>query len=397
MRKSDTYISNISLVRGISKSSDLAVFEIFFLGYVFLSGFVFIEPSPAELWFLVFALFLLRKIRLDSEILLTLWLLMGPMVISAYIGQVFFGLINLRFLVIDFYLFLLFILVTSFLRYYFESKFFETLVHKTFVIWAFAGAVNVLASLFSISASGRLLGVELLVFGIRMKGFFKDPNVLGPFLVPPAVYFLNVLNDGKAHKKYSFLYFLGFLLLSLGVLFTFSRAAWLNYGISLGLFFIIKLFRGPVHRTLKLIVFVFLVFALAANLADSVTVWDINLAQFIQNRSRLQGYDQDRFATQFEVFEILENSNVFFGAGPGNYEFFTRMATHSLYARYLGERGVFGFLLFLFFFMLVFWRLMSLKCLRFLLPVMIGQVVNSLFIDSLHWRHLWVLISLCFV
>ncbi|MFN3869469.1 MAG: hypothetical protein ACK4MF_10425, partial [Hyphomicrobiaceae bacterium] len=66
-------------------------------------------------------------------------------------------------------------------------------------------------------------GEVLTRFG-RASGTFKDPNVLGPYLVPAIVYALHVWLSRPLRK--SVLHAVALAVLSLALLLTFSRGAW---------------------------------------------------------------------------------------------------------------------------------------------------------------------------
>ncbi|MCX7813827.1 MAG: O-antigen ligase family protein [Pseudothermotoga sp.] len=369
---------------------------IFLVVYVFLSGFVFVEPSPAEIWFLVSVPFLLIGFKTTFQSLLTFGLLFLPMLISTYVGYAVSGYYNSRFVVIDVYLFSFFLVIFS----YFngsakkERTLRENFLHALMRAWSFAGLINIFAGLL-VYMTGIRLPVNIIRFGIRLQGFFKDPNVLGPFLVPVALYYLKeYLEKGK--KQLSNL--LMFFLLSLGVVFTFSRAAWLNY-VSTFLFYLFyALFnKKTLISTLFTVVMIILALSLFLYLSNYIYIFNTNLRDFLLARARLQSYDEARFETQAMFLDILSSTSILFGVGPGNYESFTGMATHSLYTRYIAERGLFGFATFLVFLGIVFRKVAKSEFKAFLIPVLVGQLVNSLFIDSLHWRHFWILLAFsCF-
>ena len=88
-----------------------------------------------------------------------------------------------------------------------------------------------------------------------------------------------------------------------------------------------------------------------------------------------------------------------FGFGPGQTEVLRPLSSHSTIVRAAFEQGFLGLA------MLVLVLLGTLVCaIRLarhtvevngvgtgaLLGIWLGQVVNSFFIDTLHWRHLWV-------
>jgi len=218
--------------------------------------------------------------------------------------------------------------------------------------------------------------------------------VLGPFLIPVSAYFLMQFLKARRNELLNFALFLFF---SFGILFTFSRAAWLNYAVTTILLVGTALLnRSTRSKALSFFVIAVLVLFVFWYSADKIDLLGANLRDFILTRLGLQHYDLERFEAQRKFVDILSFTNAFFGIGPGNYELYSRMATHSLYARYIGERGLFGFSLFVVFWVIVMKRLFKSRSKGFLIPVLFGQLVNSLFIDSLHWRHWWLLIVLPF-
>jgi len=374
--------------------SKYRLLSIFLTGYAFLSGFVFVEPSPAEWFFLIFVPFLLIDFSTTKTVLCMFFCLSLPLVISMYTGLSLYGYLDARFVTIDFYLFFFFMITASCVstaRLGPEQR--SQLIDKIMTGWTYGAVINILTGLLAyVTRRISLFDIEI-IYGLRLRGFFKDPNVLGPYIVPPAVYSLcNVMLSTRRRLKNALL----FLLLTAGILLTFSRGAWLNYSVSLSTVVLGIIVQRKLRRKILTAVFL-IVFSLTVilYLSASVEIYGVNLLKFVEARSQPQRYDYDRFATQRLVVEILESTNLVFGAGPGNYETYTkRMAAHSLYVRYLGERGFFGFALFILF---LFSNLFAMTYSDFkfiLIPTMIGQLANSFFIDSLHWRHLWLIIVL---
>ena len=371
------------------------LYSLFATLYVFLSGFVFIEPGPSDILFILFLPLLLVNFSTAREIILSFLSIIIPMAISSFTGYVLPGLFNMRFLFIDTYLFTFFFVVSSFNGTIRAKPLSKKLFHSIMKAWILAGSLNILAGLFGYVTGGKnFLGTNIF-FGVRLKGFFKDPNVLGPFLVPPAAYFMKLYIEKDSRKL---LNIIGFLFFSLGVLLSFSRAAWLNYATTFFLLFI------ALSRSLKEIFRVLLVIMISVsllfiflNLQVSTDIFGFNILEVMFSRLGLQSYDEGRFYAQSQFANILSSTSVIFGTGPGNYEFFAGMATHSLFARYIGERGFFGLILFIFFFYVIFYKSARSSYRTFLIPVIIGQLVNSIFIDTLHWRHLWLLFSLVFM
>lgn len=356
------------------------------------------EPSPAELWFLICIPFMLIHFKTTFRSLMIWGLIFLPMLISMYVGSTIFGMYNSRFVIIDSYLFFLFLILISYFdvvkRELPKQNFFDMLMKA----WFYAGFINILVVLVGYTTGSKILPtsiMSIIFYGIRARGFFKDPNVLGPFLIPVALYSLKTFIE---ERKVRFLNLPAFLFISLGVVFTFSRAAWLNYVVTLSVYLLYAtLDKRATKRSVLFVLVLILLFVGFLYLSWNIYIFDTNLREFLMARAKLQSYDEDRFSTQAKFLDILSSTSILFGTGPGNYEDFTRMAAHSLYARYIAERGLFGFLTFFIFIIVIFRKAMKSDFRSFLIPVLMGQFVNSVFIDSLHWRHLWILLALSFI
>lgn len=392
---SERILNQISSLRSGRISTTLRIYFVFVVIYIFLSGFVFIEPSPAEIWFLFFVPFILMHFKTNFESLLSFGLVFIPMLISTYVGYLVSGYYNTRFITIDLYLFFFFLLLVSSFNMVSKEMPAEKLLKTLMIAWAFASLINILAGLIALFTPFRLFPANIVLYGIRMKGFFKDPNVLGPFLVPNALYFLRELFYSKEHRALKFFLF---VFISFGILLTFSRAAWLNYAAALFIYLIFAVFdKRTFKKSVVFAMVLILLFIAFLYLSSYIYLFDTNLSDFMFARAKLQSYDEDRFETQSKFLQIISSTSILFGTGPGNYENFTGYATHSLYARYIGERGFFGFALFVIFLGIAIRKASKSELKNFLIPIIIGQLVNSLFIDSLHWRHLWVLLALSFM
>ena len=83
-----------------------------------------------------------------------------------------------------------------------------------------------IASLAAIAGYFHLVpgGNDLLTLYDRARGTFKDPNVLGAFLILPALFVLQSVVSDRFGK--SFRNALAFGIMALAILLAFSRAAW---------------------------------------------------------------------------------------------------------------------------------------------------------------------------
>ena len=118
----------------------------------------------------------------------------------------------------------------------------------------------------------------------------------------------------------------------------------------------------------------------------------------------MQSYDATRFSAQAVGIESAERYP--FGVGPGQFEEYASLSAHSTYVRVAGEQGLPG-LVALAAFVLTTLVVALGNALKgresygigsaALLGAWCGLLVNSLVVDTLHWRHLWVVAALIWV
>ena len=240
-------------------------------------------------------------------------------------------------------------------------------------------------------------GASAFVDGPRAQGLFKDPNVFGPFLVPAV---LILMEETVAPRLLRFRLSTKLMLLSVltvGVVFSFSRAAWLNLAVGmLVLLLVLALRRGGGRRAMTM-----LAVALVAGAALFGVIVATSSASFLTERAGLQDYDVQRFGTQATGLEIAETHPL--GIGPGQFEAVSALSAHSTYVRALAEEGVLGALLVFALMLLTLGfaaRNVALGVDTYgigsaaLLAAWCGLLVNSSFVDTLHWRHLWLVAAL---
>jgi O-antigen ligase len=241
-------------------------------------------------------------------------------------------------------------------------------------------------------------GHELFLFGSeRAQGLFKDPLVYAPFLVPPALIVAEQAVSPGCSRVGRLLRGAIFLTLVVGVLLSFSRAAWLNLAVGLFVLAAVLVVRqGAGRRILALSAIV-----LVAGVAALGTLRVTGSEELLVQRTHLQRYDEERFGAQ--LFGLEQSTRYPLGIGPGQFEVLSPVSAHSLYVRALAEQGLFGLLTLL---------ALLLVTLAFaarnaaagrdtfgigsaaLLAAWCGLMANSLFVDTLHWRHLWLVAAL---
>lgn len=367
------------------------------LGLLAASGsVVFIEPAPYDL--LAIAMFLglgASGLRFPRELQWPV-ILLGLFVFANALAAALAPepLQTLRSLSIRVYMPMTFLLIASLIA--------SDPRRMLRALWAGYLLAAVLAVCWGTAEYLGLLPGELWQGGLRAKAGFKDPNVFGPFLVPAAIHTVRRLAGGRPRDLG--LYLPLFLVLAFGVLLSFSRGAWINFSLSLGLFGALSVLfaRSQRQRLGWLAAAILLALLAAGTLAAAVSV-DVIGARFYQRAVLAQRYDVaagGRFDAQRKALEHIGSDPI--GVGPGRSDEEFGLEPHNLYLHVPVESGWLGALGFFALLLLTGGRLLALLRrpppelqaeLGIVVACLSGVLVQSLFIDSTHWRHLWLLLA----
>jgi hypothetical protein len=238
--------------------------------------------------------------------------------------------------------------------------------------------------------------VHSALVGLRARGFFKDPNVFGPFLVPLFVLLLDELIDPVWPRVPALVKGLSLIPIVVGVLLSFSRAAWANLFIVVAVYGVLNLLK---QRRVKQLLLVFAVAGLATSLlVGALFVMRPDLVDMLNWRLTLvQQYDAFRFTRHQQG--ILTAFIAPTGLGPGTFG-----GAHQLYIKMLAEQGLMGFLALLTLLLTLAFKvweaaLRSDKVLGLstaaLVAGLVGTLANGFLIDMVHWRHFYLLLGLC--
>jgi O-antigen ligase len=361
---------------------------------VLLLAVVRVEPAPPDLVFAVViavaavtSRFHLRRVPLSVTVLISLFLALNMIAALELIDVAR----ALMFFAITLYLGVFALWLAGYVRSADRAQ-------RVAGVYLAAAVVSALFSALALYV--QFPGSSLLVIGPRAKGLFKDPNVFGPFLVVVALIVLAEILEprlltGRLLTK------LGILLsLSLGIVFAYSRAAWLNAAVGVFVMLCVYALRrqGGV-KVAKIVAALAVAFAVV-----SVTLTTTGSADFLQERAQLQSYDTERFAGWRAGIDLSQQYPL--GIGPGQFEQTVGIASHSLYVRLLAEQGIFGLVVLagLLFGTLGFAAANAARgrdsygiSSAALLAAWCGVVVNSAFVDTLHWRHFWLVAALIWV
>jgi O-antigen ligase/polysaccharide polymerase Wzy-like membrane protein len=263
-------------------------------------------------------------------------------------------------------------------------------VMSAYMVAAVIAAVAALIGYFSILPGAYDLFTE---FG-RARGTFKDPNVLGAFLVPALLYLVLTARFARASLWAAVMPFLLF-----GTLLTFSRGAWLNLAAALALYSYLTIITAHTNRQrLKLGVFLVLgVFAAAQAIPQ--------VADLLGERATFeQSYDigpEGRFGGQKKAAEVVITHPL----GIGALEFarvYHNEDVHEVYLNMFLNTGWLGGTLYLFLVLttlfLGFRQAMHDRgksgVSNVVLAAFFGMAIEGLVIDTDHWRHLYLIMAM---
>jgi hypothetical protein len=184
-------------------------------------------------------------------------------------------------------------------------------------------------------------GAEVFMMNGRAVATFKDPNGLGPYLIPPLLLALQrIICD-----RMRLLGVVSSLIIATGLLLAFSRGAWGNFVVSIALMIVLLLVTSPEKRIrTRLFFFVVLGAIGVAILLIGLLSIDTVRQMFEQRFTLLQEYDTGtsgaRFSVQaYSIDEILRNPN---GMGPWIFAKKYGLVPHNSYLSMMLNHGWMG-------------------------------------------------------
>ena len=385
----------VTIVAGVASLAVLGLAVVRYDAAVFLGvlllGVVLAEPAPPDAIFAVAIAVALVTGRFGTErIPLSVGALVGALLALNLLSAVF---------AVDPLRMGTFLLITTYLAVFglWFASYVDSAARARLVVVALIAGSVASALLGTLALFLSLPGRDVFVLSERARGLFEDPNVFGPFMVVPALIVASELLEPRLLRAGRALKVALFVVLGAGILFSYSRAAWLNAAVAFSIMIVVyALRRGGGRRAFRLLFTVVTALALLA-VALAVT----GSVGFLEERARFQSYDVERFGAQQSGIGLVERFP--FGVGPGQFEQYVDISAHSLYVRLLAEQGALG---------LVVGLALVITTLVFatrnvvtgtdtygigsapLLAAWCGLVVNSAFVDTLHWRHFWLVAAL---
>jgi len=361
------------------------------------SGLALIEPSPYEVVFLLaLFVFALTGIRFSQKLLP-----LAVLLLAYNIG----GIISLipwmadgdavRFTAVSVYLMITAVFIAGIMSQDAAGRL-ETL-RRGYLFAAWIAGFAALLGYFDIAGLGSIF----TLYG-RASGTFKDPNVLGPYLVLPIVYVLQRILTAQVGMLR------GLITLSvpLTALFLgFSRGAWGVLVVSTAMMIVLTFLTAPNAASRGRIVAMSLIAFLAAVAALLVALSFEDIRNVFDARASLnQDYDQGvtgRFGNQLRAIPMLLDAPN--GFGPLQFRWiFNQADPHNVYINAFASYGWLGGLSWASLMVAtsyIGWRVVfrpgptQLHAIA-IWSVLFVTILQGFQIDSDHWRHLYLMLGL---
>src|SRR5581483_8032804 len=244
-------------------------------------------------------------------------------------------------------------------------------------------------------------GHDLLTLYGRARGTFKDPNVIGAFLILPALFALqSVVSD---HFAKALRNGVAFVIMALAILFAFSRAAWGGLAITAAFMLgtMVLTSRTPAQRS-RIVMVSALAAVLLVLLIAVLLSFDSIADMFKQRASFDQSYDEGRFG-RFgrHILGAAMALDLPFGIGPLQFHNYFPEDTHNSFLNAFMSGGwlsgvcypaliaVTVIMAFRHIFVPVPWQRTYLA----IFAAFVGTVGENFVIDTDHWRHFWMMLG----
>jgi hypothetical protein len=271
------------------------------------------------------------------------------------------------------------------------------MLRRGLIVGALIAATSALAGYFDLVPGGH----DLLTLYERARGTFKDPNVLGAFLILPALFVLqSVVTDGF-RKSFGSAIALG--IMALAILLAFSRAAWGGLVITSAFMLALMVLTSPSRAQRSRIVVMSVVAAIIVVLLIAVLLSFDQIGEMFRQRASFdQSYDEGRFG-RFgrHILGADMALDLPFGIGPLQFHNYFPEDTHNSYLNAFMSGGWIAGICYpalVFVTVILGFRhvLVPVPWQRTYLAIFaafLGTVGESFIIDTDHWRHFWMMLG----
>jgi hypothetical protein len=271
------------------------------------------------------------------------------------------------------------------------------MLRRGLIVGAMVAAASAIAGYLNLVPGGY----DLLTLYGRGRGTFKDPNVLGAFLILPALFALQSVVSDHFAKALRNAVALG--VMALAILLAFSRAAWGGLAITAAFMLALMVLTSRTRAERSRIVIISVAAVVLLVLLIAVLLSFDSIADMFRQRASFdQSYDEGRFG-RFgrHILGADMALDMPFGIGPLQFHNYFPEDTHNSYLNAFMSGGwlagvcyptliavtvVMGFRHLL---MPVPWQRAYLA----IFSAFLGTVGEAFIIDTDHWRHLWMMLG----
>ena len=271
------------------------------------------------------------------------------------------------------------------------------MLRRGLIAGALIAATSAIAGYFNLVPGGH----DLLTLYERARGTFKDPNVLGAFLILPALFALQSVVSDNFRKSFRSATALG--IMALAVLLAFSRAAWGGLAITSGFMLALMVLTSRTQAQRSRIVVMSVVAVVVLVLLVAVLLSFDSIGEMFRQRASFdQSYDEGRFG-RFgrHVLGADMALDLPFGIGPLQFHNYFPEDTHNSYLNAFMSGGWIAgvcypalvFVTVILGFRHVFVSVPWQRAYLAIFAAFLGTVGESFVIDTDHWRHFWMMLG----
>jgi hypothetical protein len=271
------------------------------------------------------------------------------------------------------------------------------MLRRSLIVGGLIAATAGIAGYFNLVPGGH----DLLTLYGRARGTYKDPNVLGAFLILPALLALQSVVADSFGKALRSAIALG--IMALALLLAFSRAAWGGLAITSVFMLALMVLTSRSHKQRSRIIVMAVVAAIVVVMLVAVLLsFDSISDMFKQRASFDQSYDEGRFGRFGRHILGAEMAlDLPFGIGPLQFHKYFPEDTHNSYLNAFMSGGWIAgicypalvFITVIFGFRHLFVRVPWQRTYLAIFAAFLGTVGESFIIDTDHWRHFWMMLG----
>ena len=271
------------------------------------------------------------------------------------------------------------------------------MLRRGLILGALIASIAGIAGYFNLIPGGH----DLLTLYERARGTFKDPNVLGAFLILPALFALQSVVSDSPGKSFRSTIALG--IIAFALLLAFSRAAWGGLAITSIFMLGLMVLTSPSNAQRSRIIVMSVVASVAVVMLIAVLLSFDSIGELFKQRASFdQSYDEGRFG-RFgrHILGADMALDLPFGIGPLQFNKYFPEDTHNSYLNAFMSGGWLAgicypalvFITVIIGFRHIFLPVPWQRAYLAIFAAFLGTVGEGFIIDTDHWRHFWMMLG----